>query len=125
MVWLCLVLGGTILTAGISIVDKKVLHGQTVQPFACATSFGVVGLPVALVGLLLLPTPSWSQALLGIIAGALFIPAAWLYYDVLAHEEVSRVVPLLRLTSLQTLLFGVFFLGEMLITKQWLAFISS
>ncbi len=122
MVWLCLILGGTVLTAGNSIVDKKILHGQTVKSFACATSFGVVGLPVALLGLFVLPVPSRSQALLGISAGALFIPAAWLYYDTLAREDVSRVVPLLRLSSLQTLLLGMFFLGEMLTAKQWIAF---
>ncbi len=122
MVWLCLILGGTVLAAGNSIVDKKILGGQAVQPFACATSFGVVGLPVALLGLLIFPAPSRSQALLGISAGVLFIPAAWLYYDTLAREDVSRVVPLLRLSSLQTLLFGMFFLGEMLTAKQWIAF---
>lgn len=122
MVWLCLILGGTVLAAGNSIVDKKILHGQAVQPFACATSFGVVGLPVALLGLLILPAPSRSQALLGIVAGVLFIPAAWLYYDTLARENVSRIVPLLRLSSLQTLLLGMFFLGEMLTAKQWIAF---
>jgi drug/metabolite transporter (DMT)-like permease len=122
MVWLCLILGGTVLAAGNSIVDKKILHGQAAQPFACATSFGVVGLPVALLGLLILPVPSRSQVLLGISAGLLFIPAAWLYYDTLAREDVSRVVPLLRLSSLQTLLFGMFFLGEMLTAKQWIAF---
>jgi drug/metabolite transporter (DMT)-like permease len=122
MVWLCLILGGTVLAAGNSIVDKKILHGQAMPPFACATSFGVVGLPVALLGLLILPLPSRAEVLLGISAGVLFIPAAWLYYDTLACEDVSRIVPLLRLSSLQTLLLGMLFLGEMLSAKQWIAF---
>ena len=104
MAWLSLVLMGTFLTAGSNIVDKKVMNGHAVHPFSCAVSFGVVGLPVALVGLLLFPTPSWSQALLGVVAGLVFIPAAWLYYDTLNREDVSHVIPLLRLTSLQTLL---------------------
>ena len=42
MIWLCLILGGTVLAAGNSIVDKKILHGQAAQPFACATSFGTL-----------------------------------------------------------------------------------
>lgn len=122
MAWLSLVLIGTFLTAGSSIVDKKVMNGRTVHAFACAASFGVVGLPVAIVGLILLPMPTWPQAFLGLMAGIIFIPAAWLYYDTLTREDVSRVVPVLRLTSLQTLLLGVLFLGEVLTGRQWFAF---
>lgn len=122
MGWISLVLVGTLFSAGSNIVDKKLLNGQTTHPIDCAASFGIVGLPVTIVGLLFLPLPSRSQVFQGIIAGAIFIPAAWLYYDVLAHKDVSRVVPLLRLSSLQTLLFGIFFLGEMLTERQWIAF---
>ncbi len=122
MAWLSLVLIGTFLTAGSSIVDKKVMNGRIIQPFACAVSFGIVGLPVTILGLILLPTPTWPQALLGLLAGVIFIPAAWLYYDTLTREDVSRVVPILRLTSLQTLVLGVLFLGEILTRRQWIAF---
>ena len=122
MAWLSLVLAGTILSAGSSIVDKKVLQGQAAHPFACAVSFGIVGFPVALGGLLLLPLPSLSQALTAVVAGILFIPAAWLYFETLTREDVSRVTPLLKLTSLQTLGLGVLFLGERLTGRQWLAF---
>lgn len=123
MVWLSLVLMGTALSASSSIVDKKVLHGQAAHPFACAVSFGIVGFPVALVGLFLLPLPSLPQALTAILAGMLFIPAAWLYFDTLTREDVSRVVPFLKLSSLQTLLLGVLFLGERLTGQQWIAFL--
>ena len=122
MTWLSLVLVGTFFTAASSIVDKKVMNGHVVPPFACAVSFGMVALPVAIVGLTLLPAPAWPQTLLGILAGLIFVPAAWLYYDTLAREDVSRVVPILRLTSLQTLLLGVLFLGEILSGRQWIAF---
>jgi hypothetical protein len=110
------------MTAG-SMVDNKALHGKTIQPFVCATSFGIAGFPAALIGLLILSTHLWSQALLVIMAGVLFISAAWLYYEVLAREDVSRVVPLLRPSSLQTLLFGMFFLVEMLNARQWITFL--
>src|SRR5690349_8679795 len=122
MAWLSLVLVGTIFSAGSSIVDKKVLYGHAAHPFACAVSFGLVGFPIALVGLFLLPLPSLSQALTAILAGMLFIPAAWLYFETLRHEDASRVAPLLKLTSLQTLALGVLFLGERLTGRQWLAF---
>ncbi len=122
MAWLSLVLAGTLLSAGSSIVDKKVLHGQAAHPFACAVSFGIVGFPAALVGLFLLPLPSLPQALTAILAGMLFIPAAWLYFETLKREDVSRVAPLLKLTSLQTLVLGVLFLGERLTGRQLLAF---
>ncbi len=119
MLWL--VLFGTFLSAGNSIVDKKVLNGKAIHPFACATSFGMVGLPIALAGLLLLPAPAWPQACLSLVAGIIYIPAAWLYYDTLTREDVSCVVPILRLSTLQTVLFGVLFLGEVLTLWQWFA----
>jgi uncharacterized membrane protein len=123
MGWITLVLASTFFTAGSSIVDKKVMNGSAIHPFACAASFGVVGLPVAIVGVMILRTPSWPQALLGMVAGVIFIPAAWLYYDTVARVEVSRVIPILRLSSLQIVFFGALFLGEVLTGRQWLAFL--
>src|SRR5438552_3668444 len=114
MVWIMLVLLGTLLLAVSSIVDKKVLNSQIIHPFKCVASFGIVGIPVSLVGLVILPAPMWLLALLGIGAGLIFIPATWLYYVSIAHEEVSRIVLILRLTSPQVLLLSVLFFGEIL-----------
>jgi drug/metabolite transporter (DMT)-like permease len=56
------------------------------------------------------------------LAGALLIVAAWLYYGALAHAEVSQVTLLMRLTSVQTLLLSAVFLGEQLTPTQYKAF---
>jgi len=122
MHWTALILLSTFIAAGASVLDKRLMDGRAVHPFAAAASFGIVGLPVSTVGLMLLPPTPWPEALLGLSAGGLFILAAWLYYDAVACEEISRLVPLFRLTALQTLLLEALFLGETLTERQLAAF---
>lgn len=122
MHWISLVLLSTFVAAGASVVDKRLMDGHAVHPSAAAASFGIVGFPVSAVGLMLLPPIPWQEALAGLVAGGLFIVAAWLYYEAVAREEISRLVPLFRLTALQTLLLGAVFLGDTLTRQQLAAF---
>jgi len=122
MNWIVLVLLSTFIGAGASVLDKRLMDRRSAHPFVCAASFGVVGLPVAVVGLIWLPPTPWPEALMGLIAGGMFIAAAWLYYDTVAREEISRLAPLLRLTSVQTLLLATVFLGDALNGRQLVAF---
>lgn len=122
MNWTVLILLSSFVTAGNSILDKRLMDGRSAHPLVCTTSFGVVGLPVALIGLLILPSIAWSEALLAITAGVLFVGAAWLYYSTISQEDISRLAPLLRLTAIQELLLAALFLGEALTPQQQIAF---
>jgi uncharacterized membrane protein len=93
------------------------------HPFICTASFGIVALPVAGIGLIILPPLLWVEAVLAIIAGLLFMGAAWLYYATINEDDISRLAPMMRLTSLQTLLLSVIFLGESLSSHQQAAFV--
>jgi len=124
MSWIPLVLLSSFVTAFNNILDKRLVNGQdSPPPLVCATSFGVVGLPVAIVGLILLSPIAWLPASTAVIAGAIFTGAVWLYYDTISlKEDISRLTPLLQLSSVYKLLLAVIFLGEMLARQQLAAF---
>lgn len=122
MNWMTLILLSSFITAGNSILDKQLMDNRSVPPLACAMSFGIVGGPVAAIGLLVLPPIPWPEAAMAIIAGLLFVVAAWLYYDTVSREDISRLIPLLRLSAVQKLLLAAIFLGESLTPRQQMAF---
>lgn len=121
MDWLFLVLACSLIAAGANVLDKRLMSG-VVHPFVCVASFAVVGLPVGLVGGLLLPAIPPTTALLGCLGGVAFVFAAWVYYTLLAQAAVSWVSLLLRLTAVHTLIGGAVFLGDQLTARQLLAF---
>lgn len=120
--WVILVLLSSVIMAVNSIIDKRLMSGGTAHPLICAASFGMVGCPVAIAGLVLLPPAPLSTILMGTFAGMLFVGAAWLYYISVACDEISRVAPLLRLSTVQMLIFEIFFMNVMLEVHQWVAF---
>jgi drug/metabolite transporter (DMT)-like permease len=122
MNWIVLVLVSTLVTAGHSILDKRLMSGQRVHPLTCAASFGLVGLPVGGMGVLLIPATPWREALLGILAGGIFVVAAWIYYDTVAREDISRVALLLRLSTAQMLVLEVVVFQVPLTVRQIAAF---
>jgi uncharacterized membrane protein len=92
-----------------------------VDPLVCVASFGIVSIPVVAVGYALLPPVGWHYAMKAMVAGLLFMGAAWLYYDTVAQEDISRVAPLLCLSTVQTLMLSIFFLNEALSAHQCFA----
>jgi uncharacterized membrane protein len=122
VIWIIVVLLSTLAVAGSNILDKHLMKGKSAPPFTCAASFSIVSLPIALIGLMVLPFPPMKEALLGMGAGSIFILAAWQYYDTVARSDISRIVPLMRLTSVQLVLFAIVFLGDTLSFFQWIAF---
>ena len=123
MNWTTWILLRTFFMAHISVLDKRLMNNYSVHPLVAAASFGVVGLPVAIGGLLFVAPIPPTEAIQSIGSGGLFIIAAWLYYRVVSEEDISRIVPLLRLTSLQTAILGTVFLGERLTRQQQWAFV--
>lgn len=122
MSWIIVVLLSTLAVAGSNILDKHLMRGKNAPPFTCAASFSIVSLPIALLGLVALPLPPIKEALLGMGAGSIFVLAAWQYYDTVARADISRIIPLMRLTSIQIVLFAIVFLGDTLGFSQWVAF---
>nr|WP_290665506.1 hypothetical protein [Ardenticatena sp.] len=118
MFWIVPVMFGTFLMAGAGVLDKCLVKKQAVTPVMAVLSFGAVGLPVGAVGIWLNPRPTVAESLLALLSGGLFVVAVWLYYDTIGREDVSRLMPLLRLTTPQSLLFGTIFLNEIITGRQ-------
>lgn len=122
MQWIALVLSSTVISAGQSILDKRLMEDEAVHPFICSASFGIVGLLIGAIGVFVLPLPTASTALMSLAAGGIFTIAAWRYYVTVAQTEISRIVPLLRLTVVQTLVIEWLIFGVVLSGRQWAAF---
>lgn len=123
MHWLFIQLGATSLTAFNSILDKRLVERQGVHPLLCMSTFGFVGLPVAALGITgLVSWPALPDLALALAGGLCFVLAVILYYQAVALDEISRLVPLLRLSSLMVLLLSAFLFGERLRPAQYIAF---
>jgi hypothetical protein len=104
--------------AGNTILDKKLATHPYANSFLSAASFGLVGFPVAVIGLIVLPPIPWWVALHGLFGGTLFILAARLYYKIVECEQATNVAVMMQLTSFETLIMSVLLLGEILTTFQ-------
>lgn len=122
MDWVLIKVGTALIGAGNTILDKKLATRPDTPPLLHAASFGLVSIPVVLVGLCLLPPIAWGTGLCAILAGILFMVAVWLYYGVMAKQEVSEVTLLMRLTGIETMILSALFLGERLTMMQHAAF---
>lgn len=123
MNWLFVQLGTTFLAACNGILDKRLASHQEVRPVLYVTAFGLVGLPIAVLGGIgLVPWPTQPDLVLALAGGLCFAVAVVLYYRAVALEEISRLVPLFRLSSLLVLLFSTLFFGERLRLAQYMAF---
>lgn len=122
MSWILLQIGSMLLSSISSVLDKRMVHEYEPNPILYLASFAVVGLPVSLVGIVLVPWVGLSTALLGILSGSIFTAAVFLYYQAIRLEEVSRLVPILRLSSVVKLLLLAVFLQDRLMMGQYAAF---
>jgi drug/metabolite transporter (DMT)-like permease len=122
MNWIVMIGLASLVSAGNSVLDKRLMNGPAVRPIACTLSVGLVSVPVAIIGICLLPPIPWLAAVEAMLAGLLYLIAVWFYYTLVAREDISIVVPLLRVTTVQTLLGGVIFLGSRLNLHQSIAF---
>src|SRR5690348_16607302 len=109
MNWIVMIGLASLVSAGNSVLDKRLMNGPAVRPIACTLSVGLVSVPVAIIGICLLPPIPWLAAVEAMLAGLLYLIAVWFYYTLVAREDISIVVPLLRVTTVQTLLGGVIF----------------
>ncbi len=123
MDWLVFQMATTIIRALGSILDKHMSGEQRLPPQFYLASFGLVSLPVASVGVAgWVPLPTWSDLTLAVVGGICFAFAVIVYYRAVALDEISRLVPLLRLSSLMTLVLSALLFGERLRPTHYLAF---
>lgn len=123
MHWLVIQLGATTLAAMNAILDKHLAGHKRIHPCFYLLTFALVGLPMALVGVIgLVPLPAWNDLALALTGGFCFALAVALYYRTVGLGEISRLIPLLRLSSLFILLLSALFFGERLHLSQYLAF---
>lgn len=120
--WLMWRVSASLIGAGITILDKKAAPCPDAPILVRVVAFGLVSLPLVLVGLPRLGPVPPRVALASALAGALLILAAWLYYSLLARESLSRATLLMRLDSVTVLLLSVTLLGERLSLAQGASF---
>jgi drug/metabolite transporter (DMT)-like permease len=122
MTWTLLQIGATLLMSANAILDKHLVDRHRVGPILYLLSFVVVGLPVAIIGICLTPWPSPSVILVGLTSGLLFSLVILLYYWAMSLDDVSRLAPILRLSSGLKLVLLAILLDDRLTTMQYLSF---
>lgn len=114
MSWALLTLSAVVLWAIVNQVDKFVITRWVRQPLAILFVSGVVG---ALFGVVVyfvrgFSALSYSNILVALVAGVLYMLMGLFYLKAAKTEEISRIVPLSCLTPLFVLILAGVFLGE-------------
>ncbi len=114
MSWVTLSLLAALLYAVVYVLDKIILTRYQLKPqiaiaVSCLTT-AIFFIPLSLTrGNINLPP---AYILLGLAAGVVNGLAIFLYYRVMAREEVSRLVPILSLTPAFVFVLSFLFLNE-------------
>lgn len=122
MSWITLQISAVLLASVNTILDKWLVRDYEPNPTLYLASFALVGLPVAVIGLILIPWPGYAPAATGLIIGIIFTVMVLLYYRAIALEDISRLSPVSKLSSVLHLLLLAVFLGDQLAWGQYLAF---
>ena len=124
MDWVLASLTGSILIAGVSVLDKRILmaHVPGVSGF-----YGLVGvIQIGIAGVVLLAVP-WQSGASGtavawsIVSGLCWGTTLLLMFSALRGLEVSRVVPVYHTFPVFVAVMAVIFLDEQLSFLHWLA----
>src|SRR5690606_12964413 len=97
MSWITFQLGSLLLASINSILDKRLMRDQASSPVIQLASFAIIGLPVAMIGIWTIPWTGTKPVVMGLTSGLIFSLAVVLYYSALNLDDVSRLVPILRL----------------------------
>src|SRR3989344_7431427 len=125
MDWVIFSLFSRALWAADNIVDK-LLRGKYLPDSLTLTLIaGIFGLLLSFVIIIFngLRWIGFGPVALVTFAGAFQIVAVFAFYQAIAKEEISRVIPLFQLTPPFVLILSLLFLGEVLTLNQYLAFV--
>lgn len=120
MLWFVLGIVASIFWGIATVVDKIMLTKYIKNPFTYHLFLTLSLMPISLVYYLFFPVqfdPIFS--LFGFVGGVILGVSFLLYNKALRMEEVSRVAPLMRLSSVFTLIFGFLILGERLAQVEY------
>ncbi len=131
MSWIALALIAPLFWAASNFVDKYVLgkHTKGNYDFLFFSSISswlflivtllIYGMPdIALIG----PAAD-PHAWIPVLTGAMLIYSYWFYVKALEHSDASAIVILFKLIPVFTVVLGILFLGQILTTIEWIAFI--
>lgn len=123
MSWIIIALIAYFFLALVNIGDKLFLGNFIPNYKAYTALIGIFGLAIFLLAPWFLAWPGFYVFIISLLSGALFISALFLFFHSLQIGEVSRVIPFIGgLVPIFSLILSVFFLGQVLQSKQWLAF---
>lgn len=124
MSWITFQISSMLLMSINSILDKRLIRDQISNSIIQLASFAFVGIPVVIIGFWVVPWPGLKPAIFGLLSGLIFSLAVLLYYKALSLDDVSRLIPILRLSGiLQLILLGIL-LDDRLTLFQYLAFVA-
>lgn len=122
MTWFFWQLSSTLILSANSILDKRFVQRHNSNSILYLFSFAVVGLPVSVLGMCYAPIPSPEIAGTAIGSGFIFAIAIMLYYQAMNLDQVSRLTPILRLSSIVRLGLLAVFLGDRLSLMQYTSY---
>jgi len=122
MSWMTLQLTSMLLLSANSIVDKRLVRDHALSPVVYLASFAAVGLVVFIIGVWNVPWMGLKAVGLGLMSGVLLSGAVILYYQAMSLEDVSRIIPMLRLSEVLKLILLAVLLDDQL---SWLQYAAS
>lgn len=125
MDWVIFSLLSRVLWAADNIVDKLLIGKHLKDSVVLTLIAGISALFLSIV-IVIFNGLSWigfEPAVLAIFAGTIQILAIFAFYQAIAKEETSRVIPLFQFTPPFVLIFSFLFLGEVLTTSYYFAFV--
>lgn len=114
--WLIFALAYPLLYAFVNVLDKFLLANRIKNYYSYAVITGGIWLTAAIIALLIAGFPQITPKLLffAILSGILYGLMAWVYYHMIVHAEVSRVIGMAYLSVAVTAIFSYIFLKETL-----------
>ncbi|PLX20322.1 hypothetical protein C0584_06280 [Candidatus Parcubacteria bacterium] len=122
--WVLVAISAYFMNAGVYVADKFLLSKKIHSSISYAFFVGVW----SIFNFVLLPldfwTPNLQELSLDLFAGLLFLVTLVVWYKALHQSEATRVVPIVSaLTPIFSFLLSYIFFGEILVERQFLAFI--
>jgi len=121
--WLLFALAYPLLYAFVNVLDKFLLANRIKNYYSYAVITGGIWLTAAIIILLIVGFPQMTTKVLffAILSGILYGLMAWVYYHMITHAEVSRVVGMAYLSVAVTAIFSYIFLKETLPMFKYVA----
>jgi len=125
MNWVIFALLSRALWAADNIVDKLLIEKHLKNPIVLTLISGISALLLSIIIIMFngLGWIGFQPVVLVISAGTIQILAVFAFYQAISKEEVSRVIPLFQFTPPLVLILSYLFLGEILTSAYYLAFV--